>query len=704
MRSFLLFLSLIIQMPLIFAQCDADHIVILNNFEFVPSELVIVPGESVAFINIEGIHNLNGINNSITEDYFDNPVDYFLDDTTGTPEGVCMGIIEFDTPGIYNFDSSYGFDAQSGMSLTINSDAFVLEDLFAEVDALDSVSIWQSQYAFQAYTSSYLNGDGPYTIFVPNDEAVADILNVLSIGQFGIFDLPNFGEILEYHIAEGLYFEDDLYDGLMLTSAQGQELTITENESGFLVDNAQIVNSNYTAYNGVIHVIDQCLAPSSSPESTVMQIIADSPDHEILEEAILALGLDDELSSLVILDNDGVGLDYGPGPWTVFAPTDEAFELFIEEMGWTVYDLIESQSLSNIINQHIVNGCVDDFNFPYEIDEYCYEGINNPLLSTDLEFNIATNLDGESLQFIVNENSISVVGQQNTVEIIVTDLVAYNGVVHVIDAVITPKLEEIQAGSCDLWTLELTSSIEEGWSGDALGVVINNTLEETITVSEGSEEFVYQFGVNTNDIIDLIYFADGGGSYNAYKLTDGEGQVIVQWTGNFNNSPTGYSGIYACEAYDPNICKKITIELMNEFGYGWPYSSLDVYRNGSYDQSIEMSIGYSQITQINSYENDSFDFIVNTQLMFPEELGGYKIRSESGTTLVDEDNVNEAPESSYNIVVCESDVNVNLDEIDSNSPNLVKMIDVLGRTQIEHLEGDLLFYIYDDGKVIKTYK
>ena len=246
-----------------FAQCDADHIVILNNFEFVPSELVIIPGESVAFINIEGIHNLNGINNSITGDYFNNPVEYFLEDFTGTPEGVCMGIIEFDTPGIYNFDSSYGFDAEAGMSLTINSDAFVLEDLFAELSTVDSVSIWQSQYAFQLYTPSYLNADGPYTIFVPNDDAVADILNVLSIGQFGIFDLPNFGEILEYHIAEGLYFEDDLYDGLILTSAQGQELTITENESGFLVDNAQIVNSNYTAYNGVIHVIDQVILPKS---------------------------------------------------------------------------------------------------------------------------------------------------------------------------------------------------------------------------------------------------------------------------------------------------------------------------------------------------------------------------------------------------------------------------------------------------------
>ena len=142
---------------------------------------------------------------------------------------------------------------------------------------------------------------------------------------------------------------------------------------------------------------------------------------------------------------------------------------------------------------------------------------------------------------------------------------------------------------------------------------------------------------------------------------------------------------------------------MNEFGYGWPYSSLDVYRNGNYDQSIEMPIGYSQITQINAYENDSFDFIVNTQLMFPEELGGYKIRSESGTTLVDEDNINEAPESSYNILVCESEDNVSISEIKSQEPSLVKMIDVLGREQKEHEKGVLLFYIYDNGVIEKRW-
>ena len=81
--------------------------------------------------------------------------------------------------------------------------------------------------------------------------------------------------------------------------------------------------------------------------------------------------------------------------------------------------LTESQFLSNIINQHIVNGCVDEYNYSYEIDESCFDLIIH--LSTDLEF--SNKFRRESLQFIVNENSISVVGQQNTVEIIVSDLI-----------------------------------------------------------------------------------------------------------------------------------------------------------------------------------------------------------------------------------------------------------------------------------------
>ncbi|MDG1395329.1 MAG: hypothetical protein P8P86_02080, partial [Flavobacteriales bacterium] len=83
MRYLLLFSLLIINTPLIYAQCEADHTVLLNDFNFVPSELVILPGESVAFINIQGNHDLNGGINSVTGESFENPVEFNLEPTIG---------------------------------------------------------------------------------------------------------------------------------------------------------------------------------------------------------------------------------------------------------------------------------------------------------------------------------------------------------------------------------------------------------------------------------------------------------------------------------------------------------------------------------------------------------------------------------------------------------------------------------------------
>ena len=113
-------LTLLISLRLVsFAQCEADYNIILSNFEFSTSELTIAPGETVAFINIEGEHTLNGITNSITGQPFNNPTEIFLEQTTGNSNGVCMGVISFDTAGVFNFDCSVGYNAEAGMSLTI---------------------------------------------------------------------------------------------------------------------------------------------------------------------------------------------------------------------------------------------------------------------------------------------------------------------------------------------------------------------------------------------------------------------------------------------------------------------------------------------------------------------------------------------------------------------------------------------------------
>ena len=679
-----------------FAQCEADYTVIVNNFEFVPSELVVEPGESVAFINIEGTHTLNGINNSITGEYYNNPVDYYLDESSGTSEGVCMGVINFDMPGIYSFDSSYGYDAEAGMSLTINSDAFDLSDLLNSMG-----NVFESAYAFQSFTPEYLTSAGPWTLFVPNEAAIDDIQAYMSLGQFDMMSIPDFPEIMQYHIAPGLFMSEDLADGMSLTSAQGQSLDITEVGGSLYVENAQIVSTNFTAFNGVVHVIDQCLAPDSLPGANVMKVIEESPDHQIFEEAIIAANLNDELSFQATIDDSYDG----PGPWTVFAPTDNAFEVFAASLNMTVDEFIDSQYLYEIVTQHIVNGCVDNFNTPNEIDDDCSNGLIDAInTSTIFAGTVATNLDGNPLQFNVSDNgTISVIGLNNTVDITVTDIYTYNGVVHVIDAVLSTNIPDLE-GTCGYWTLELQSN-SNGWEGSFLYLEVNGVLIDDITLLSGNNT-TYDFAVNAGDVLNVYYVYEGG-DYQSYALFDGENQIVVQTSGTGNNPPSSFYGITACK--EPNTsetsCGDITLELYNIGGYGWPSNSLDVYRNGSLDYTVEMPVGYGpQITTISANYNDSFDFIANiTNLFNPEELG-YRVYDPEGALIVDQNSFVVAPQNATNIVFCESEQGVGIAETIGQEARLIKMVDVLGREQKVHPTGNLLFYLFENGEVRKVIK
>ena len=417
-----------------------------------------------------------------------------------------MGTITFDTPGVYNFDCGLNYNAQAGMNLSITVDAFDLNDLFLEMQQ-NQVPIFQSYYAFNSFTPEKLTSEGPWTLFVPNNEAVDEILEYMNLNQFDAMSIPDFTEIMNYHIAPGVWTQEDLTNGLQLASAQGQDLSISQNQQGGFVNNAQIVSTNYTAYNGVIHVIDQCLAPQGLPGAHVMQVIAESPVHQILEEAIINIGYDDDLSFQVLIDDT-----YDtPGPWTVFAPTDSAFGIFAQELGLTNEELLESQFLNSIVTNHI---------------------IQNQTTSAEMySGNFVTNLAGTALQFEYSDSTFYVIGNENTVEVNVTDLYAYNGVIHVIDAVIKPFIPVIE-GSCGIWRLELqTTEAEDGWGEHYLYLEVNGALVETITVFEGSSSQSYEFGVDSGDEINIYFvpesYVDGNISY---KLYNEENQLIVQET------------------------------------------------------------------------------------------------------------------------------------------------------------------------------
>ena len=133
-------------------------------------------------------------------------------------------------------------------------------------------------------------------------------------------------------------------------------------------------------------------------QNTVVDIIVDSPDHTTLETAVLAAGLEDDLS--------------GEGPFTVFAPTDSAFALI--DSAALAGIIADVPTLTAILTYHVHGG--------------------NVLAGDLMDGMEVSTLNGAELTIALTDSGAYV----NNALITVTDIVADNGVVHVIDAVLLP--------------------------------------------------------------------------------------------------------------------------------------------------------------------------------------------------------------------------------------------------------------------------
>ncbi|MEY8840273.1 fasciclin domain-containing protein [Cribrihabitans sp. XS_ASV171] len=105
-----------------------------------------------------------------------------------------------------------------------------------------------------------LKGDGPFTVFAPTDAAFA----ALPEGTVESLLMPEnkdqLASILTYHVVPGKVMSGDLSDGMTPTTVQGGEITIDLGE-GVMVNDANVVNADIEASNGVIHVIDKVIMP-----------------------------------------------------------------------------------------------------------------------------------------------------------------------------------------------------------------------------------------------------------------------------------------------------------------------------------------------------------------------------------------------------------------------------------------------------------
>jgi len=631
--------------------CEADHNVLLTDFAFTPSTLEILPGETVAFINIQGSHSVNGVNSSVSGESFNNPVEFSFPESEGTTEGTCVGVFTFDIPGTYNFDCGVGFHAELGMVGQIVVDAYTISDLFVdavydengEFSGYVLPSSFQSSYSMNSYLSSYytgqsedsivdLNGNQFYTVFLSNDAAVDAIRAEFGDPEMSQFDLLGFIDLpaaLRYSIVEGVYMAEDLQNGQLLPTTYGQDLLVSEINGLLMVDDATIISTNYMADNGVVHIIDKTLAPSDLPAMSVWDIIEDSEDHQFLEDAVTVTGF----KTLLRKQSEIVGNSENPkGPFTVFAPTDQAFQAFAQAAGTSTIDLLSASSLNDIVGSHIIES------------RNLIADISN---GTQLQ-----NYANENLQMTINSEGVFV----NGVEITVTDVLAYNGVVHVIDAVLSePADVTTPVGTCGTWTLYMFDDEGNGWDETQLYVEVDGEIISVETGPVGNYS-TFEFGVDEGDVVNLYYIPAGAAYGQSYVVEDNNNQEIIS---SGQSGAAGNSiGLLSCPATP--TCGTIEIVMSHEYGEGWGNNRLDVYKNDVLYLPIPFYFNYEQTTFIQADNDDVFDFEYIGGQSFEPEYAGYKIFGPDGVLVINQDVNGQIPESTTNIKFCEEQTAIEL--------------------------------------------
>ena len=338
------------------------------------SEAASVNGDTIA-ITVDGSSVMVDGANVVTTDIATTNGTIHVIDSVILPEGIVL-------PEVGQMMSDdMSDDMAVGTIVDVAVEAGSFTTLVAAVDA--------------AGLTPVLSGEGPFTVFAPTDEAFA----ALPAGTVEalLADPEALADILTYHVVAGEVFAADVVNLTSATTVQGQDVTIEVVDGNVFVDGAMVVTTDIATDNGVIHVIDAVILPETGP-GTIVDVAAEAGSFSTLLAAAEAAGLVDALN--------------GEGPLTVFAPTDDAFAALPE--GTVEALLADTEALTAILTAHVVPG---------------------ELLAADvLAVESLTMLSGDVLEVALHDGAPTIGGSG----IIATDVLAGNGVIHVIDTVIVP--------------------------------------------------------------------------------------------------------------------------------------------------------------------------------------------------------------------------------------------------------------------------
>ena len=242
------------------------------------------------------------------------------------------------------------------------------------------------------------NKAASFTVFAPTNQAFADLLVELKVSSLNDVDKTTLTGILLYHVLDGSKMASAITSGYYKTLSTGP--TANTNQSLYIDmttttinKRAKITATDVKADNGVIHAINKVLLPM-----TVVDIALNNPTFSLLVEALVKADL--------------VGTLKGKGPFTVFAPTDDAFKALFVALGVTGIKDLSKEALTPILLAHVVSGNVTSSQLA-----------NGPVQTLNTTKKVTINITG----------GVTIDGN---IKVVLADVQGSNGVVHVIDKVI----------------------------------------------------------------------------------------------------------------------------------------------------------------------------------------------------------------------------------------------------------------------------
>lgn len=414
---------------------------------------------------------------------------------------------------------------------------------------------------------STLNEDGPFTVFAPTDQAFIDAGIDLST-----YDTPEENEtlvdILLYHVYSSAVGSSEVTDGLSVVMANGDKASFTVTNESVKIGDATVTSPDVEASNGIIHVIDKVLTPPPGdicynvithtivPGATnlvcnsymyvenytvggqtitgcynlithqvtnissatcgaymwtpAVKIPMTAQATTIHTALVAALGTADLVTTL-----------NGDSDFTVFAPSDDAFAAAGIDLD--AYDTAEEiATLKDILLYHVVAGTT---------------------LSTDLAegANTVTTANGDELTITVSDAGVAVGADGATVTL--ADVPASNGVIHVIDKVLTPPAEVVEptGPTCD----------------EVIGIGASGLVYDRPSIKiEVGQTVCWQW--ENSDMMHNVAEIEGPGSTEILTggIYSGTAEVTVDFAYTFTENTTFY---YACE---PHLASNMKGEIV----------------------------------------------------------------------------------------------------------------------------------------------